>query len=208
MSEKTELIVEHYNRTADLTSRFWQQRNATFLVLVAVVGIAALLTSPDSMNLFSAALSALLHLERAEREAIHTGLPYTVIHVGLMVTVFYLLVTLYHRHASIVRNFVYLGLLEQEIRRDLNIGERDIAFSRESSFYFENQSLILRIMKLLYTLILGGLLAAYFFLRLASDLDGGNVVLLFVDALAAAASGIVFLGYALLTKPKRARPRS
>jgi len=205
MSSKVNYLVEHYNRTSDITGRFWLQRNATFLILVLVIAAAALLTSPETMNLLATALLGAANLDRGEREAIRTGLPYTAIHIAFMVTMFYLMVTLYHRHASIVRNFVYLGLLEAEIRRELGVAQEDIAFTRESSFYFSQQSLILRMMKALYILILGGLLAAYFFLRVTNDIEGDNFVLLVVDIVLGAALLMVFIGYAFLRKPKRGR---
>ncbi len=203
MPEKIRLIAEHYNVTAQATFHLWRQRNTTFIVLVAVIGVALLLT--HSPRLIAEVFSGTLSVDGGERRAIRDGFPYAILQVGLSVMVFYLMVSLYHRHTSIVRNYAYLGLVEAEIRRDLGLDEKDIAFSRESSFYFANQSLILRIMKLFYSIILGGLLAAYFGYRIWSDLENANAALLAADGAVAVATSAVFLGYVTLRKPKRAR---
>jgi hypothetical protein len=44
MTPGTELIAEHYQKTYELTLAMWEQRNRTFLILLATVGIATLLT--------------------------------------------------------------------------------------------------------------------------------------------------------------------
>lgn len=205
MLEKTRLIVEHYKMTAQATFRLWQQRNTTFIVLVAVIGLALLITVAPKLffNLlltYAYREAALVDTHWREFAA---SVPFTIIQVALMVAVFYLMVNLYHRHASIIRNYAYLGLVEQEVRRDLGLAEKDIAFTRESGFYFENQTFILRVMKGFYALILGGVLLAYFAIRLWSDFESENLPLLAVDGAIAAATLAVFLGYLTLRKPKR-----
>src|SRR5260370_42233742 len=42
--ERSELLVDHYQKTYELTFELWKQRNTTFLVLLGVIGAATLLT--------------------------------------------------------------------------------------------------------------------------------------------------------------------
>jgi hypothetical protein len=42
--ENAELLADHYQKTYELTFELWKQRNMTFLLLLAVIGAATLLT--------------------------------------------------------------------------------------------------------------------------------------------------------------------
>jgi hypothetical protein len=43
MPDKSELLITHYQTTYDLTYKLWVQRSRTFLLLIALIGLATLL---------------------------------------------------------------------------------------------------------------------------------------------------------------------
>ena len=47
---KSELLVQHYQDTYQLTYQLWQQRNRLFLILLEVVALASLLTYAPETN--------------------------------------------------------------------------------------------------------------------------------------------------------------
>jgi hypothetical protein len=50
-TSETAILAEHYQKTYELTLEMWRQRNQTFIVLLAVIGAATLLTfSPSQAN--------------------------------------------------------------------------------------------------------------------------------------------------------------
>jgi hypothetical protein len=61
--------------------------------------------------------------------------------------VFYLTVNLYHRALYVLRNYRYLGKLEEEIREQLKISAESVAFTRESTFYWGDRGALLGAVK-------------------------------------------------------------
>ncbi len=48
--DKSELLVQHYQDTYQLTYQLWQQRNRLFLILLGVIALASLLTYAPETN--------------------------------------------------------------------------------------------------------------------------------------------------------------
>ena len=44
-TDRVAILADHYHRSADSTSRRWQERNRQFLLLIGALGLAVLLTA-------------------------------------------------------------------------------------------------------------------------------------------------------------------
>lgn len=202
LNEKPELLVDHYQRTYELTLQLWSQRNRIFLILLAVVGVAAVLTyrPTDANPLLAAWLGRLLGIQDEARIAkLQGSFPFALLHTGLLIVVFYLTVNLCHRALSVLRNYSYLGVLEREIRSILEMGEDSYAFTRESDFYWHQRPWILATVKWVYVVLLGAFLALFLWGRVRADHAAGFSGLAAADILVAVPIAFYFLGYAWYT---------
>lgn len=143
MSEPENELVKHYDKTYDLTYKLWEQRNRLFLILVGVIGAATLLTyrAPETDSLLVDLVAKSVGVSDNEKrvEQLRTGFPFAVLQSILLLVIFYLMVNLFHRALYVLRNYAYLGALEVEIRNDLKVNEGSIAFTRESTFYWDKR---------------------------------------------------------------------
>src|SRR5262245_65882553 len=92
------LLAEHYQKTFELTLTVWEQRNRTFLILLAVVGVASLLTFnvSQAQPLLADLISKTVGVEDATRRAeLRTSFPYGLIQSILLMVVLYLTLLLY-----------------------------------------------------------------------------------------------------------------
>ena len=212
--ERIELLTEHYEKTYETTLKVWEQRNKTFLVLLAVVGVATLLTFKVSQTqpLLVDLIAKTLSITDANRIAeLRLSLPYGVIQSILMMVILYLTVILYHRTTFILRNYLYLGALETEIRPGMGLTEESVAFTREGKFYQDHQPCLSRIVGLAYVVMLGILLFAFFGMRIYTDLSTGTLWFTIIDAFLSLSSLIFFVAYACASSSivqNLARPRS
>ena len=198
MAEKSELLVSHYQSTYELTYKLWGQRNRTFLILIAVIAVATLLTfsAKDATPLLVDWIAKLLDIDDKDRiEELNKGFPFALLQGILLSVVFFLMVNLFHRALYVLRNYAYLGALEREIRTSLSINN-GVAFTRESEFYWSERPKLLGTVKWFYVILLGGLLSAFVGGRLVSDFRDGAWLLVFVDLLFGIAIGTYFVGYA------------
>src|SRR4029079_6485371 len=158
MDETTKALIDHYQKTYELTYSLWQQRNSTFLILIGIVGVATLLTfqGPQAEPLLADAGAKLIHITDPERTAeLRSGLPFSLIHATILAAVFYLVVNLSHRAAYVLRNYRYLARLEENIRDRLKLPPGSVAFMRESSFYWAERSPLAGAVKWVYIGMLG-----------------------------------------------------
>jgi len=202
MAEKLELLVEHYQKTYELTYELWLQRNRIFLLLLAVAGVATILTyrPADAYPLLVAWLAKLLGIEdKARVTALQDSFPFTLLHGILLVVVFYLMVNLCHRALYVLRNYAYLGALEREIRESLNLTRDSVGFTRESDFYWSQRPWLLSTVKWVYVVLLGGFLGVFLWGRFSADRTGGNKQLVIVDILVSIPIAFYFFGYAWYT---------
>ena len=178
MMDKAELLVQHYQDTYQLTYQLWQQRNRLFLILLGVVALASLLTyAPETNSILLLWIGKVLGI--SDQKALTASVPFALLQAAFLVVVFYLMVNLFHRALYILRNYRYLGELEKEIRTTLQLNEADLAFTRESRFYWSDRSWVLGTVKYVYIVFLGSLLLAFSGGRLYTD--WGNWLLVAVD---------------------------
>lgn len=199
MSDAAEIMVEHYQKTYELTFEMWRQRNRIFLVLLAVIGVATLLTFrvPEANSLFVDLIAKLLGVSDQQRiQELRQSFPFGLLQSILLTTIFYLMVNLYHRARYVLRSYSYLSNLEREIRQQLNLADGTISFTRESTFYWGQRDLLSGFVKWVYIVFLGLLLIAFLVGRIIDDFRTGSVLLAIVDLIIAIPTIIFYFGYA------------
>lgn len=225
---RAEALTSHYQKTFDLTLRFWDRRNQLFLILVSVLAVAALLTLVQTRAVaflykWLGEIGA-MGKEAAAWERADVELAVKMLIAFLVVAVFYLMANLYHRSTTILNYYTYLAQLEIEIRDELRIEADKHAFSRESTFYRERGQPTSSIIGKAYKAIVLALLIAFFILRLASDYRefslplrfdlatvltwGQNNFLLPLDIVVGVLTAIMFWGYATQSAKAFAGTRS
>lgn len=193
------LLVEHYQKTSELTYRYWTQRNRTFLIMIAVIGVGTLLTyraSEANPILVIWAANALNITDATKIKEFRDGFPFALCQAVLLTAVFYLMVSLYHRSVCVSRSYEYLGLLEGEIRECLSISAGRMGFARESGFYWNDRPWLLDWIKYFYTLLLGVLLIAFIGGRIWSDFRKETWAVVLMDFVISTPILICFGGYA------------
>lgn len=139
MSDTAAVLAEHYQKTYELTLEMWRQRNRTFLLLLAVIGSATLLTfrAAETSLLMVYLVAKLLGVsDQAQVQELRRSFPFGLLQSLLLVVVFYLTVNLYHRAIYVLRNYSYLSRLEDEIHQELGLPAGSISFTREGGFYW------------------------------------------------------------------------
>lgn len=200
MTEGIDLLAEHYEKTYETTLKVWEQRNRTFLILLAVVGVATLLTFnvPQAQPLLVDLIAKVLAIKDTARiAALRVSLPYGLIQSILLMVIVYLMVILYHRTTFILRNYQYLDSVEKEIREGLKFPDDKVAFSREGSFYKEHKPYLSKLVGLAYIVMLGVLLTIFLGMRVYTGITSGNVWFTIIDVLLSLSALIFFGAYAL-----------
>lgn len=205
-AQKAEALVEHYQNTYELVFRLWGQRNKTFLLLLGVVGAAALFVNEESLKDLLQMLRGYLQQGAAPTPAApgsasyryfsEENFPFKIIHGMFLVSIFYLMVSLYHRSLNVLRYYAYLSALEREIRYQLGFDHGEVGFTRESSFYWHKRPILMTLVKYFYILIIAGMLGLFFYLRVLADLSPFDRLMLTIDAVVGIPTLLVFLAYA------------
>jgi hypothetical protein len=199
MKKEIEFIVEHYEKTYEITLKVWEQRNRTFLILLIVVGVATLITFnvSEAQPLLADLIAKFLAIKEGARiAALRTSLPYGLIQSIFLMVILYLMVIVYHRTTFILRNYMYLEAVENEIRAGLELSDNSIAFSREGRFYKEHTPYLSKLVGLSYIVMLGVLLSVFSGMRILTDLTSGNIWFTVVDVFLALSALIFFIAYA------------
>lgn len=199
MATSAEMLVEHYQKTFEVTLQMWEQRNQTFITLLVVVGVATLLTfnAPQAQPLLVDLVAKTLSIEEATRKAeLRLGFPYGLIQSILLMVVLYLMLVLYHRTSFINRSYLYLQALEGDIRSALSIPPSSVAFSREGDFYWKKRPKLSRAVGAAYVGMLGILLLAFLGMRIRTDFLDGNTFFVISDLILSVPAVIFFLAYA------------
>lgn len=202
-------LTQHYQNTYEQTYRFWLQRNRTFLSLLAIIGVASLMMfgSPNTDSIVVFIIAKLVGInDAAGRAEIQQGFSFSLIQSVFLMLVFYLMVNLHHRSHYVLRNYQYLGKLEQEIRLALELDSTSVAFSRESSFYWGKRSWGNAAVKWVYIILLGALLATFLGGRLYFDLSQHRYLLFTAELFIAAATMLFYAAYALASITLDRRP--
>ncbi len=199
MKDKTEILAEHYQKTFELALMTWEKRNQTFLLLLAVVGAATLLTFnvPQAQPLLADLITKVLGITDTKRAAeLRNSFPYGLLQSILLMVVLYLTLLLYHRTATIQRFYRYMAILENEIRLGLGLNGDTASFTRESTFYQAYKPVLGRFVAATYIGMLGLLLASFLGFRIWVDVASGDWWVASVDVALALPTLIFFYGYA------------
>lgn len=200
MDERATALTEHYQKTYELTYSLWHQRNRIFLILLAVISVATLLTfgAVKTDSLFVYIVAKFFGItDIAGREEIRQSFPFALLQSILLMVVFYLMINLYHRTQYVLRNYKYLGQLEREIRQALQLPADSISFTRESTFYWSDRPWLAGIVKWIYIAMLGLLLICFLGGRLLEDFRTDNLFLGIAELLIAVPTVLFFLAYAM-----------
>jgi hypothetical protein len=166
-------VVAHYQKTAELIAHHWERRSRQFVTLVAVLAGAVLVAF--SRPLIAPALEALILTyvrltgESLTRLQALTPVAGDLLLALLVVSVFYLTASLVNRTSIIMNYYLYMSLLEDEIREALKIAKGQFAFTREGLFYRVASSSMTRLIARCYKAVLGSLLLLFFAARLFFD---------------------------------------
>jgi hypothetical protein len=185
--DRLAILTDHYQKTFELTYEYWKQRNRIFLLLLSVIGLAALLAVqvPGTQSLFIDVITGLLGVDDPVRvDQFRGGFPFELLQSILLFIVFYLMVNLYHRNISVLRSYRYLDRLEDEIRAMMEADETSVAFTREGKFYWSQRTPVtgrlhtlgswaMGMVKYAYSILLGFLLIFFLGSRLLASLQNG-----------------------------------
>jgi tetrahydromethanopterin S-methyltransferase subunit G len=174
-------LTEHYQSTVDLVSRAWDRRNRQFIILIAVLAAAVLVAF--SRQLIAPLLEALIvgqlpTLQGLAVERLRAFLPLAgdLLLALMVVSIFYLMASLCHGSGMIINAYVYLGMLEREVRAELKLGKDQIAFTREGPFFEATGRTLTRLIGFCYKMVLGLLLVSFFALRIYFDLPSDGLL--------------------------------
>lgn len=196
---KIQVMVDHYQKTYELTYDIWQQRNRLFLYFVITVGLSTLLTFniPQANFILIAFLAKQLGItEPIQVRELYNTFPYGILLMILMLIVFYLMVNLFHRVVYVLRNYQYLACLEKEIRHYLSFSKNSLYFTRESTFYENNRNVFINSVKWVYIIFLGILLLTFISHRVYSEFVAKNYLVVSVEIFISIIIIIYFIAYA------------
>ena len=179
-------LVEHYQKNRKTMSRSWEQRNRRYIFLICLLAVAALLSfvqgpvvqalaqlSANELSTLIGKLSTLNSLEVASIVAsflvYNASVVFDLLMIVFLVAVFYLTADLFHRSSMLVSSYVYLALMEAEIRTVLRLSDEFVAFTKESSFYKATGRRLSFLIGAANKGMLGCLLVAFFASRLLGD---------------------------------------
>jgi hypothetical protein len=196
-TKTAEMLVDHYQKTYEVTYELWNARNRLFPTLAAVIGGAAFLALrlPGADSLFVAVIRKIADLDETTQQALQQGVTYQILQTVLMVVVFHLLLDLYRHTQDITRNYKYMAGLEDEIRQALGFSGDKIAFTRENIFYQRNRVKLLGGVRYVYSIVLGVLLALFLYARISDDFHIGNFWFTAADIIIAIPIILYFVDY-------------
>ena len=183
-NESAQAITEHYQKTFELTHEMWKERNKLFvyLVLTTGVGLLFLLRVPEFDRLLVETIANILGIKDPERIAeLYTNFPFDVLLSAILVINFYLMQKLYSTNLSVSRYYLYLGAMEDEIRKTLELPRESIAFTREGKFYWGGRTVAQDISKWLYVIVITITLLPFSILKIFGDLELKSIFLVVVD---------------------------
>lgn len=203
--QNSELLVDHYHKTYDLTFKIWESRNKNLLILLTLVGCSVLLTFnvAETQPLLVDIIAKLCGITDASRMLeLRKSFPYGIIQSIFLIVTLYLMINLFHKTRFIKRNYEYLGGLESDIRSAMSLQNSNVSFTREGAFYSQNYSVSSKITGLSYVLILGVLLISFTAMRLITDWDSKQLYNFSIDLLISIALAYFFISYALISLKK------
>lgn len=199
MSETAKILAEHYQKSYELAHDLWKQRNRLFLMLLGFIGVATLLTFqvPESQSLLVDFIAKTLGISDPARiDELRGSFPFGILQSILLFVVFYLMVNLHHRALYVLRSYLYLGILEEEIRKELNMPDDSLGFTREGKFYWMSRGRTVGWVKWVYIFLLGLLLFSFLVGKTVLDFRNVSRMVGIIDILVAVPTAVFFLAYA------------
>ena len=170
MSAKQAGMLSHYENTYAATLRYELQRNRLFVVLILVLMGSTYLALDKKFA--EVALGFLIPSASPEfLKAVADVNFLRVFSIASTLAVFYLIVNLHHRVATIKRNYKYLGALEEEIRQELALAPSAVFFTRESVFYQRNLAALgfFRFARISYGVVITSFICLFLVARISFD---------------------------------------
>jgi hypothetical protein len=198
-SDAIQTITEHYQKTFELTYEMWKERNRLFVYLVIITGIGLLLLLrvPELGSLLVDAIIKLLGITDAARIAqLHKDFPLDVLLSIFLVIIFYLMQRLYSTNLSVMRNYLYLGAVEGEIRQHLGLPAGSVSFTREGNFYWGERTFTQKASKWFFILVILIILLPFAILKLINDASLGNFIITSLDVFVSIMTLLFFVEYA------------
>jgi len=183
-----EVLAEHYQKTFEVAVENWKERNKlfVFLVITAGIGLILLLRVPTADELLVDAIAKFLNITDPLRKAeLQNAFPFQILLSGILIAMFYLMQRLYTTNLSVMRNYLYLGLLEKEIQPHLGLPSGSISFTREGNFYWNNRRNMQSVSKFYYIAVLFIILIPYILIKLYADFFPFNWIVI-VDVIVSA----------------------
>lgn len=179
-------LTGHYQTIREQLNNSWEQRNRRYSLLVAMLAVAALLSfvqgplvqalgrlSTSELATLLAKLPTLSSPDVANLVAsflvYNAAVVFDSLMIAFLVLSFYLMTDLFHRSSMLASSYVYLALVEGEIRNVLLLRDTDVAFTREGSFYNVTGFGMTRLIGGMNKGMLGLLLLLFFGSRLLND---------------------------------------
>ena len=210
----TDVLANHYQKTFEVTIENLRERNKlfVFLVLTAGIGLMLLLRVPTADALIVAAIAKFLGItDETAKATLQTSFPFHILLSGFLVVMFYFMQRLYSTNLSVMRNFMYSGALEREIRGHMHLPTDSISFTREGGFYWSKRRIMQKASKWYYIIVLFIILVPFIAFKLQADLKPENLVwptwiILLVDGIVSLMTMLYWMEYAYsavkLDKPK------
>jgi hypothetical protein len=213
--ESIQAITEHYQKTFEVTDELWKERNRlfVFLAIASGIGLLLLLPLPEVSRLLVDAIAKLLGITDPVRvNQLYADFPLDILLSILLVIVFYLMQKLNSTNLSVLRNYLYLGAMEGEIRQNLGLPKESVSFTREGSFYWGRRSPMQAMSKWYYILVLLIVLLPFLTLKIIRDFSPLNIIMIIVDGIVIVFTLLYFIDYARsavkMDAPKMPRPTS
>lgn len=179
-----DVLANHYQKTFEVAYEYWQERNKLFVILVLTtgMGLLLLLRVPEANSLLVDAIAKFLGVTDMERiKQLYAHFPFNVLLSGVLVVMFYLMQRLYSTNLSVMRNFMYLGAVEREIRGHLRLSANSVSFTREGNFYWGKRSPMQSMSKYYYVVVLFIILVPFIIFKLIADFQELNPIVIPVD---------------------------
>jgi len=179
-----QMMTDHYQKTFEITYEQWKERNRLFIFLVIVsgIGLLLLLPVPEMNKLLVDAIAKLLGItDQGRITQLYTDFPLDVLLSLFLVVIFYLMQKLYSTNLSVLRNYLYLGAVEREIRQHLKLAGQSVAFTREGNFYWGRRTWMQNFSKWYYIVIILIVLLPFLYFKLLNDFAAKNVIMGILD---------------------------
>ena len=194
-----DVLAGHYQKTFEVAYEYWKERNRQFVILVltAVIGLLMIQRGALVNELLVKYIVKYFALtDQTLIGEISKAIPFNLLLSGVLVTMFYFMQRLYSTNLSVMRNYLYLGALEEEIRKHLGLPTGSVAFTREGSFYWGRRSRIQAMSKYYYVVVLFIILAPFIGFKLIADLESPNLLVIAVDVVVSIMAILYWWAYA------------